>query len=110
MNQSITARIFRFDPDKDREPRYQEYRVEAEGEVSVLVLLSRIYNEIDPNLGFRNYCCGLQMCRSCLMKINHKKQFACSTLVKPGDVVTVEPIRYPEGHIRDLVVKSVDEE
>jgi len=79
--------------------------VEAEGEVSVLMLLSRIYHEIDPTLGFRNYCCGLQMCRSCLMKIDHKTQFACLTLVKPGDVVTVEPLTYPDGHIKDLVVR-----
>ncbi len=101
MNQEITALVFRFDPDQDREPRFEEYRVRAEEEVSVLVLVDRIQREIDPTLSFRSYCCGLQMCGSCLMKIDHKKKFACLTLVKPGDNVTIEPATYPEGRIKD---------
>jgi succinate dehydrogenase/fumarate reductase-like Fe-S protein len=109
MNQEITALVFRFDPDQDREPRFDEYRVRAEEEVSVLVLLDRIQKEIDQTLSFRSYCCGLQMCGSCLMKINQKKRFACITLVRPGEKVAIEPTSFPEGHIKDLVVKMEDQ-
>ena len=109
MNNQIIAIVFRYNPERDKKPHYDEYRVKAEGEMSVLILLNRIHNEIDTSLSFRSFCCGLQMCRSCLMKINHKKKFACLTLVKPGEKVTIEPVSYPEGHIKDLVSKFIDE-
>jgi len=108
MNQSIEALVFRFDPDKDREFHFDEYRVKVEEEISVLILLNRIHNEIDPTLSFRSYCCGLQMCRSCLMKINQKKRYACLTMVTPGEKVIIEPATYPDGHIKDLVVKFAE--
>jgi succinate dehydrogenase/fumarate reductase-like Fe-S protein len=110
MDGTIIALIFRYDPDRDREPRYQEYRVDVEEETSVLVLLNRIQQEMDETLGFRSFCCGLQMCRSCLMRIDKERRFACLTLVKPGEKVTVDPLTFPEGHIRDLVVKTNAEE
>ena len=108
MSQEITVIVFRYDPEKDKEPYYDKYRVNTEEEMSVLVLLNRIESEIDPTLSFRSYCCGLQMCRSCLMKINHRKQLACVTTVGPGEKVTVEPATYPEDHIKDLVVRGID--
>jgi succinate dehydrogenase/fumarate reductase-like Fe-S protein len=107
MNNQITAIVFRYDPERDEKPYYDEYRVEAEEEISVLILLNRIHNEIDPTLSFRSFCCGLQMCRSCLLKINHKKRFACLTPVKPGEKVTIEPALYPDGHVKDLVSKLI---
>lgn len=108
MNNQIIAIVFRYDPERDKKPYYDEYHVKAEGEMSVLILLNRIHNEIDTTLSFRSFCCGLQMCRSCLMKINHKKKFACLTLVKPGEKVIVEPAFYPDGHIKDLVSKLTE--
>jgi len=110
MSDEIIAKVFRYNPEKDREPHYEEYRIGAEEEVSVLALLNRIHNEIDQTLSFRSYCCGLQMCGSCLMRIDHRKKFACITLVKPGETVTIEPAVYPDGHIKDLVVKMKDQE
>ena len=108
MNNQITTIVFRYDPERDEKPYYDEYRVKAEEEMPVLTLLNRIHNEIDPTLSFRSFCCGLQMCRSCLMKINDKKRLACLTLVKPGEKVTIEPASYPEGHIKDLVSKLIE--
>ncbi len=106
MEKETIAIIFRYDPENDKEPRYQEYHVRLEEEISVLVLLERIQTEIDPTLSFRSYCCGLQMCGSCQMRIDHKRRFACLTLVRPGERITVEPVTYPEGHIKDLLVRS----
>jgi len=108
MDEPITVVVFRYDPDLDTEPRYQEYHVLVEDETSVLVLLNRIQREMDESLSFRSFCCGLQLCRSCLMRINRKRRFACITLVKPGERVTVDPLTFPEGHIKDLVVKVSD--
>ena len=105
MNGTITASIFRFNPEKDKQPYYQEYHIQSAEETSVLILLKHIQEEQDATLSFRSYCCGLQMCRSCLMKINNAKKFACLTLIKPGEKITIEPLSYPEAHIKDLVVK-----
>lgn len=105
MDNHITAVVFRFDPDRDAEPYYVEYRIETDQELSVLVLLNRIQSEIDQTLSFRSYCCGLQMCQSCLVKVNHKKRLACLTLAKPGEKVIIEPESYPDFHIKDLVVQ-----
>jgi len=105
MADHVTVVVFRYDPDRDTEPRYQEYRVPVEVDTSVLVLLNRIQREMDATLSFRSFCCGLQLCRSCLMRINRKRNFACFTLVKPGETVTVDPLTFPDGHIKDLVVK-----
>ena len=105
MKGTINASVFRFNPEKDRQPYFQEYNIQSDEEMSVLVLLKHIQEEQDATLSFRSYCCGLQMCRSCLMKINNIKKFACLTLIKPGEKIIIEPLSYPESHIKDLVVK-----
>lgn len=106
MNESVRAKIFRFDPERDQKPRFQEYSVSADDGMTVLMLLDRIYREQDNTLSFRHYCCGLQMCRSCLMKINHKRKFACLTSVSPGEEVILEPLSFPDQHVKDLVVQT----
>ena len=106
----IKAQVFRFDPERDERPHYVEYDVDAAEETYVLVLLDRIQREMDATLSFRSYCCGLQSCGSCLMRINKKRMFACLTTVKPGEEVTIDPLTYPEGHIKDLVVETRDEQ
>jgi succinate dehydrogenase/fumarate reductase-like Fe-S protein len=107
MNPYITARVFRYNAEKDSDPYFQEYQFKVDEKMTVLSLLNDIQTRIDPTLSFRNYCCGLQMCRSCLMKINRKKKFACLTWLSPGDDVTIEPVTFPENHIKDLVTKVV---
>jgi succinate dehydrogenase / fumarate reductase iron-sulfur subunit len=103
MNNVATFRVFRFDPEVDKEPRFEEFHFTVKDPVPILVALSRIQKEQDPTLAFRDYCCGLQLCGSCLLKINGKKQFACHQLVKGGETLTLEPLYFPEDHIRDLV-------
>ena len=39
------------------------------------------------------------------MRIDGKRRFACITLVKPGTRITVDPLTFPDGHIKDLVVE-----
>jgi succinate dehydrogenase/fumarate reductase-like Fe-S protein len=106
MKKYINVNIFRYDPDTDDAPYFKSYQVKALEEVSVLVLLDRIQKEQDQTLSFRSYCCGLQNCRSCRMKINQKPLFACLTIIKPGEEITVEPLSFPGRHIKDLVVDA----
>lgn len=71
--------------------------------MTVLAILRYIFRSLDPSLAFRDYDCYQGVCMSCLMVINGKQLRACSTLVEPGQEVTIEPI---SGHplIKDLVV------
>ncbi len=106
MKKDITALVFRFDPERDKKPYYVEYRLKVEAPLSVLVLLNKIQTELDQTLSFRDYCCGLQMCKSCMVRVNKKKRLACLTIVRPGDSIIIDPVTYPEHHIKDLVVKT----
>ncbi len=101
----VKAQVFRFDPETDDKPRYMEYVVDIAEETYVIVLLDRIQREIDASLSFRSYCCGLQACGSCRVQINKVKSFACLMTVKPGDEVTIDPLTFPENHIKDLVIE-----
>jgi succinate dehydrogenase / fumarate reductase iron-sulfur subunit len=103
MTPSATLRVFRFDPDVDKKPHFDQYTISVPEPVSVLVLLSRIRQEQDPTLAFRDYSCGLQLCTSCLLMINGKKKFACHELVHGGETLTIEPLYFPNHHVRDLV-------
>ena len=96
----ITVECFRFDPDKDSEPRFQSYEVPFVKDSSVLDVLNYIYENLDPSLGFyascRRGCCG-----RCNMKINGKTRLACAELVT-GDL-KLEPVKLDKV-VRDLKV------
>ena len=109
MRGYITAKIFRYNPATDKEAYFKSYKILVEEEISVLLLLDRIQKEIDPTLSFKSFCCGLQMCGSCLVRIDGKKKFACLTIIKPGMNISIEPYKYPDSHIKDLVVKYTDD-
>lgn len=99
----VKVKIFRYNPDTDTVPMFKTYEVPLEGVVNVLQLLKQVYEEMDRTLAFRYYACGYQFCNGCMMTINGKPTQACFTKVKPGDELTLKPMKgYPV--IRDLVV------
>jgi len=100
----VQLKILRFDPEVDREPRYQDYRVEAEPEERILDCLNRIKWEQDGTLGYR-MSCGHGVCGSDAMKINGRCALACQKLVKDyqGSEVVLEPL--PSYRVlKDLIV------
>jgi succinate dehydrogenase/fumarate reductase iron-sulfur protein len=99
----IKVKCFRFDPSLEKEPRYENYEVPVDTEMSVLDVLDYIYENIDASLAYRrNNACNRGLCGDCMLKINGKALLACQQLVK-GDLV-VEPLS-KEKVLRDLVVK-----
>jgi succinate dehydrogenase / fumarate reductase iron-sulfur subunit len=88
----ITLEIQRYDPEKDRQPYFQTYTLEADPTDRLLSLLMRIKQTLDPSLAFRKSCAH-GVCGSDAMKINGRERLACKTLVK--DVVDKD-----NGHIR----------
>ena len=97
-------KIFRFDPDLDPKPRFQDYTVSADPSERVLDCLNRIKWEQDGSLGYR-MSCGHGVCGSDAMKINGRCALACQKLVKDyaGKEVVLEPL--PTFKVlKDLIV------
>jgi succinate dehydrogenase / fumarate reductase iron-sulfur subunit len=98
-----TFKVYRFDPERDERPYFQEYRVPERNGMTVLDGLFYIQKKIDPSLAFRFSCRG-SVCGSCAMNINGRNRLSCETQVSlVKGVVKIRPL----GHfrvLRDLVV------
>ena len=95
--------IYRFDPDKDKKPRMQDYEVERSAtDVMLLDLLIKIKAQ-DDSVSMR-MSCREGVCGSDAMNINGKNGLACIT--KIDDLKQPIVIRPVPGLpvIRDLVV------
>ena len=97
---TITVRVFRFDPAADRAGRLEEFTVASAAPLSVMALLARV-RERDATFCCRTSTCFKGRCGSCLVRVNGKDAFGCTTLVQPGETVVVEP------HSRYAVVREV---
>lgn len=97
-------KIFRFDPDQDREPRYDTFHKLLPYGTTVLEALLNIQETDDDSLAFR-FSCRSAVCGSCGMLVNGTPVLACRTQLAKliGSQVLVEPLPNMEI-IKDLVV------
>jgi succinate dehydrogenase / fumarate reductase iron-sulfur subunit len=101
----LNLKIFRFDPEKDKRPYYQTFKVDANPMNRILDCLNKIRWEQDPSLSYR-MSCGHGICGSDGMRINGTSSLACQKLVrefKEGDEVLIEPLKVFHV-IKDLVI------
>ena len=97
--------VYRFNSFVDKEPRYQEYTIEAEATDKILDCLNRIRWEQDPTLSYR-YSCAHGICGSDALMINGRIGLACQKLVrdfKTANNFVIEPLPLFKV-IKDLVV------
>jgi succinate dehydrogenase / fumarate reductase iron-sulfur subunit len=89
----VTLRIFRFNPETDQKPHYDNFTVEAEPNDRVLDLLEYIKGYEDGTLSFRRSCAH-GVCGSDAMRINGVNRLACKVLVHNlgKSSITVEPL------------------
>jgi succinate dehydrogenase / fumarate reductase iron-sulfur subunit len=100
----ITLKIFRFNPETDKRPRYKTYKVEGEETDRVLDLLEYVKGYYDGTLSFRRSCAH-GICGSDAMRINGRNHLACKVLVRDlGTKITIEPILGLKV-IKDLIVE-----
>ena len=100
---NISLKIFRFDPETDSLPYYKTYTLPWTEGLTLLMAVKKIYETIDPTLGFRNYYCGRGLCGSCVMTVDGTVKKSCHVVLEGGREYLVEPAKnYPV--IRDLVV------
>jgi succinate dehydrogenase / fumarate reductase iron-sulfur subunit len=99
----VTLKIKRFNPEKDTEPYWGEYPVEAEPTDRLLDALNHVKWYIDGTLTFRRSCAH-GICGSDAMLINGANTLACKVLLQNlGSKITIEPMRGFRV-IKDLLV------
>ena len=100
----IQFKVFRFDPETDKEPRFQDYKVPHRKGLTVLDALFWIQDNLDPSICFRS-ACRAAVCGSCAMHIAGRYRLACET---PADIKGTGPVVIcPLAHLsvqRDLIV------
>jgi len=99
----INVEIERFDPETGKSWR-QRYEVPLQSGWSVLNVLTWIYENVDPTLGYY-YSCRIGKCNGCNCMVNGKKKLTCNTLAD-GDMI-LEPL--PEYQAsKDLIPNRFD--
>ena len=105
----VTFRVFRFNPQVDSKPYFDDYTISAERGITVLRALNYIKEHVDATLSFRAFC-QAGICGSCGMRVNGISKLACTSQVwdeldkcrEPG-IIKVEPLR-SLPMIKDLIV------
>lgn len=88
----IHLKVRRFNPERDTEPWWGEYTVEADPDDTVLTALNTVKWFHDGTLAVRRSC-NHGVCGSDALRINGRNRLACKTILKDvGKAVTVEPI------------------
>ncbi|HKS96475.1 MAG TPA: succinate dehydrogenase iron-sulfur subunit [Terriglobia bacterium] len=99
----VNLKIRRFNPEKDKEPWWGEYTIEAEPTDRLLDALNHVKWHIDGTLTYRRSCAH-GVCGSDAMQINGANTLACKVLLKNlGNNIRVEPLRGYQV-IKDLLV------
>jgi len=102
MSEVVNAKVFRYNPDVDKAPRYETYEVPYVEGMVVLDVLHHIYEKFDGSFAYR-WACRAGQCGSCAVIINGKPRVACRTKVEKGKPLTVTPLlQFPV--VKDLVV------
>ena len=92
----VRLKVFRFNPETDEHPHYDQFEVEAAPNDRILDCLNRIRWEQDSSLAFR-MSCAHGICGSDGLTINGSAALACQKLVKDYDYtreMVVEPLEY----------------
>ncbi len=101
---TVTFRILRYKPNRIDPPRFQDFSLQIEPDMSVLDGLEKIRFEQDNTLMYR-HSCHHSSCGTCACKINGKERLTCITKITDlkEDTITLTPL---EGFkpIGDLVV------
>lgn len=97
---TVSAKIFRYDPASDEVPRYETLDVPFEKHMRVLDVLDHAAENAGVAVGYRWFC-GVKRCGMCGVSVNGKPVLACWEAATPDMVI--EPLPNMPV-VRDLVV------
>ncbi|MFQ5621485.1 MAG: succinate dehydrogenase/fumarate reductase iron-sulfur subunit [Candidatus Nanoarchaeia archaeon] len=102
MAKTITIRVERFDPKKDKKPYLQSFTIPFTPTMRVLDAIQYIQDHIDGTIAFR-YNCQMGICGSCAMEVNGQPVLTCKTELKHNLLgVTIKVLKaFPP--VKDLV-------
>jgi succinate dehydrogenase / fumarate reductase iron-sulfur subunit len=100
----IQLKVYRYDPEKDAKPRYDNFTMECDPNDRILDLLEKVRSDFDGTLAIRRSCAH-GVCGSDAMRVNGRNYLACKLLVKQLNTnqIRVEPILGLKV-IKDLIV------
>lgn len=104
----VSFRIYRYNPQVDRMPFYDNFRIAVEKGITVLRALNQIKDYLEPRLTYRAFC-QAGICGSCAVRVNGVSRLACTAQVwdelseDENTPILIEPLNNLEV-IRDLVV------
>ncbi|MGE5526944.1 MAG: 2Fe-2S iron-sulfur cluster-binding protein, partial [Rhodospirillaceae bacterium] len=102
----LRAKIRRYDPAVDEQPRYETYEVEGKDNWRVLDVIRSIYEHQAGDLAYQ-FACRAGRCGTCAVKVNGVPVLACQERCKPE--MRIEPLT-PFPVLRDLVVDRTEVE
>ena len=85
--------------------RYQEFTVPFEAGASVLDALIWIRTQQDASLAIRYSCINANVCKECLIAIDDKVGYACTTRLRHDTLMTLDPLP-GKPVLRDLVTET----
>ena len=85
--------------------RYDSFEFPFEAGQSVLDALRWYRSARDPSLALRFACINANACKECLMRIDGRTAYACTTRLRAGEM-TIEPLAN-KPLIRDLVTDTL---
>jgi succinate dehydrogenase/fumarate reductase iron-sulfur protein len=96
----VRVRLYRYDPQTDAEPRYEDYEVPHAPRMRIMDVLDHIHEQLAVDFGYR-WLCGSKKCGTCAVTVNGTPRLACWEEAEA--VMTIEPLRNLPV-VRDLVV------
>jgi succinate dehydrogenase/fumarate reductase-like Fe-S protein len=103
--QVITAKIYRFNPNKDQRARFETYNIPYRDGLSVMNVIQYIYENIDPTLS-HYYSCRIGRCGGCHIFVNGRAVQSCCT--RASDEMVIEPPhRLGLRVIKDLIASDI---
>jgi len=108
MAETMKLEIFRYRPEKEKEPTFQTYKVPFREDWVVLDAINHIKDKIDGTLSYR-WSCQMGVCGSCGIMINNVPKLSCAAFLKDyyPDKIRIEPLTgFPVE--RDLIFEMDD--
>jgi succinate dehydrogenase/fumarate reductase-like Fe-S protein len=103
--QVITAKVYRFNPNKDQRARFETYQIPYQDGLSVMNVIQYIYENIDPTLS-HYYSCRIGRCGGCHIFVNGRAVQSCCT--RASDEMVIEPPhRLGLRVIKDLIASDI---
>ncbi len=107
-DKTVVLEVFRYRPEEEDKPRYQQYEVPFHEDWVVLDALNYIKDQIDGTLSYR-WSCRMGICGSCGMMVNGDPKLTCATFLRDyyPNPIRVDPLNYFPV-IRDLIINLDD--